>query len=202
MNTGIIVTLLLVSLSACTPLNISEAPDHRSDDREGEVNIPNGKVLEGLSWWDILKNCKPDVSTPISITGVITDAVGLGKYYAPGMLVGCVEKKLSDSHNKICAARVKLERQRDKARDPAAQARVENSLIKLATIQFKFNQKLYNLALKLDDELEKSKQQKQKTVLGRAFKFVKEDELESLRDTFDIESYNTCTPYTDNSESV
>ena len=204
MNKGIIFILLLVSLTACTPLNISEGPEHRPDDREGEVtvDVPTGQVLEGLSWLDMLKNCKPDVNVPGSITGIVTDAVGLGEYYVPGMGRACVEKKLSDSHHKICAAREKLERQRNKARDPANKARIENAIRKLDRIQFKFSQKLYDLALKLDDHLEESRKHQKKTILGRAFKFIKEDELESMRDTLDIESYNTCTPYIDDNEEV
>ena len=200
MNTVIAFIFLLAFLPTCTPLNISEAPGHRQDDREGEVDadIPDDTVLEGLSWWELLKNCKPETDAPGSITDIATDIFGVSEHYAPGVVRGCVERKLSDAHTKICTARIQLERKRDRADDPATKARVENSIIKLDTMQFKFNQKLYNMALSLDDELEQQRSKgRAKTLLGRAFNFLKEDEIESLRDVLDIESYNTCGSYSE-----
>ena len=184
-------------LCACEPLNIDDDGDTRPDDRSGDLEeeLPEN-VFEGLSWQEILKNCKPEVDVPGNVIDIGLDLLQLSEHYVPGQLRKCLEKKLEDSHNKICTARVKLERRRDNARDGATRARANNSLVKLDTIQFKFNQKLYKMAVDLDEELQKQDEKKRsKTVLGRAWNFWRAEETEALRDVLDIESYSECNTY-------
>ena len=189
--------LFLISfLYACAPLNEDDKPKRRSDDREGDVKVPDETLLEGLSWYELLKNCKPDVDVPNNIIDVGLDIFNLQDKYPPGLIRKCLEKKLSDTHNTICEARIKLERKREKARTENDKARVENSIIKLDTLQFKWNQQLYDLALKLDNELIKQEnKQNSKHLVGRVFNFFREEETEALRDILDIESYSTCHSY-------
>ncbi|MYE07437.1 MAG: hypothetical protein F4X95_01615 [Oligoflexia bacterium] len=185
-------------LCACEPLNIDDGGgDPRPDGRSGDLeeDLPED-ALEGLSWQELLKNCKPEVDVPGNIIDLTLDTLNLSKYWLPGQVRKCLEKKLEDSHNKICTARVKLERKRDEARDEATRARAENALVKLDTMQFKFNQRLYKLALDLDDNLQKWDQKgKAKTVVGRTFNFIRDEESEALRDILDIESYSECNTY-------
>ncbi|MDE0119716.1 MAG: hypothetical protein OXM55_06900 [Bdellovibrionales bacterium] len=194
--------LFLSFLCACEPLNIDDGGDTRPDDRSGDLEEELPKdVFEGLSWQEILKNCKPEVDVPSNVLDLALDTINLSQYYLPGQIRKCLEKKLEDAHNKICAARVKLERKRDNARDGATRARVENSLVKLDTMQFKFNQRLYNMALNLDDHLQRwDRNGKAKTVVGRTWDFFKEEETEALRDILDIESYSECNTYSRDDE--
>ncbi len=194
MKKTILTVLLLSFLAHCTPLNVEEAPERRPDEREGEVSIPDD-VLEGLSWLEILQNCKPDVNVPTNIIDVGVDIFGLSDQYAPGLIRRCLEKKLSDAHNKICTARVELERKKEKARDENTRARVDNSILKLDNIEFRFNQKLYDLSLKLDNNLEKQRRKKHKHWFVRGINAVRREETEALRDILDIESYSTCAFY-------
>ena len=189
-------------LCACQPLNVDDGGDTRTDDRGGdpEDELP-GDVFEGLSWREILKNCKPDVDVPGNIIDIGVDLFGLSEHYVPGQVRKCLEKKLEDSHNKICTARVKLERRRENARDDAARARAENAIVKLDTIQFKFNQKLYDMALKLDDELQKQDAKRRShTAVGRVWDFWRGEETEALRDVLDVESYSECNTYNDDDD--
>ena len=75
---------------------------------------------------------------------------------------------------------------------------------KLDLMQFRFNQKLYDMALKLDDvqeeqlddvqEEQRAKRRERRSetaisLLGRVWDFWREQEIEALRDILDVEQY-------------
>lgn len=188
--------MLFCSLVACTDLSIDDDAGRRGDDRSGEtpdVDLPED-LQEGLSWWNILKNCKPEFSVPDNSIDLITDVLGVSDKYPPRVMRECFKKKLEDAQNRICDAREELERRREKARSDSEKARVENSIYKLDQIQFKFNQNLYELAVEFDDKVNNIKDKRPKN-LGRWLNWLAQEEGEALRDILDTESYTECNFY-------
>ncbi len=199
MKKNVLPVLLFAALCACSPLNQDADPDPRPDDRTGDP-VPDDSILEGLSWWELLRNCKPDVDTPGNILDIGMDIFNLSDSYIPGMIRKCLQKKLSDAHNKICDARIKLERKRENAESDTDKARVENSIIKLDTTHFKLNAKLYELALRLDDKTLRARDKEgspNQDRMDRAWQWFLAEEGEAVRDILDTESYSTCHSYTE-----
>ena len=176
---------------SCSPLNVDETPPRRDDDREGEVELPTD-LEEELSFRDFLKNCKPDVQIPANTVDIFLDVFNLRSKYPPAVFRDCLQKKLEDGHAKICTARDQLERKRENARTDAEKARYENQLYRLEQIEFKFNQRLYNLAVKFDDQLIKLENDRSGNDLTRTFRFLQREKTEALRDILDTESYSEC----------
>ena len=199
MNKNILSLLLFIALCVCSPLNQDGDPDHRPDDRAGDP-VPDDSTLEGLSWIEILKNCKPDVDTPGNVIDIAVDVLNLSDKYLPGMFRKCLQKKLSEAHNKICSARVKLERKRESAESETDKARVDNSILKLDDTHFKLNEKLYELAVNLDGKTLNARSKEGNTDrsnINRAWHWILAEEGEALRDVLDTESYSTCHSYTE-----
>ena len=190
-------TFFIIFLSACGGLYLDDDTDRRNDDREGDVELPED-LAEDQSLSGLLKNCKPDLSVPDTTFDIVTDVLGVSDKYPPRVARECLKKRLEEGHARICNAREALERQREKARDDVTRSRVENSIYKLDQIQYKFNENLYKVAVKLDEKLvEREAKPKKDNSIGRFFDWLKKEETEGLRNIFDIESYSECNFYSD-----
>lgn len=185
--------LFFVFLTACGDLYVDDSPKRRTDDRAGDVKLPED-LTEGQSLADLLKNCKPDLSVPDNTIDIVTDVFGISKHYPPRVIRECLKKKLEDGHNRICKAREELERRRKKARnDEITRARIDNSIYKLDQIQYKFKKNLYDVAVDLDKDLQKLESKSDRgNDVSRFFNWYAREETEGLRDIFDIESYSEC----------
>ena len=183
--------LLFICLCACAPLNVEDDDDDtRPDDRGGdptEEELPDD-VLEGLSLIEILRNCKPDVDVPSSVIDLTLEVFDISDRYPPGLIRKCLRKKLEDAQDRICKAKITLERKRDNARSQEARARAENQLVQLEQIQFNFNQRLYDMALKIDDE----SSTEGKSGLSRIIAEWKDSESSAFQGIFDVASYSEC----------
>ena len=192
----------LLFLTACSPLEQQPDGDRRGDDREGEPaeQLPED-VTEGLTWLEILRNCKPEVDTPDNIIDIGLSVLPekWRELYLPSSMRSCLKAKLEEAQGRICKSREELERRRRRAKTASERAAVENSLYRLDQIQFKFNQKLNEMAVNLDDELIKleRKEANQRNDFGRFLNWVGQEETQALRDIFDTESYSECTFYSD-----
>ena len=200
MKLNILYFFLLV-LCSCGGLEETREPDRRDEEPIGDPEPPKLDVLEFTNWRDFLKNCKPDFDTPDNITDIIAGAVpGLQDYYLPGMFRACFEKKSQDAHEKICEARDYWERKKKKAKSSAQKSRAKNELHKLARLEDSLNHKLYTLGTKARNQMDYLKENKSHTVLGRIGNAWGRDEYEGWETVLDVESYSSCTTYTDDDE--
>ena len=188
--------LLFCGLTACGGLYVDGPVEDDDDDREGEISLPE-ELNENLSWFELLKNCKPEVNVPGSVIDIGLEAINLRQYYPPSLMRDCLQAKLEDAHDRICTAREGLERKREEVNGSNNRARVDNAILRLDEIQFKFNQRMYELASDIEDQIEDEKEGRYKTKWGRFMEWVRRDEYEAVRDTLDIASYSECNSYTD-----
>lgn len=194
---------LVLFLVSCSPLNQDTDPGRRGgDEPEGEpVDQPTDADLEGLSWTELLKNCRPEIDIPDNeidiILGMIPGQVGdkIRELNIPGNARKCAQKKIEDTHNKICKAREDLERRRRRARSDAEKDSIQNSLYQLDLTQDKFNQRLSELAEDMDKRLIRIQGKDGKTFLGRIGNGWGEAETEAWRDMLDVQSYRVCGYY-------
>ena len=198
------IILCLFFLISCTDLSVGGDTTRRDDDREGEpeVQLPTD-LNESLSWLELLRNCKPELSVPDNSIDLVMDVFGVSDKYPPRLLRECFKKKLEDAQNRICDAREELERRREKARSDSERSRVDNSIYKLDQIQFKFNQNLYKLAIEFDERTKKLKEKKENKENSKFQRFMNwwgQEEGEALRDILDTESYSQCNFYSTDDE--
>lgn len=198
---------LILFLVSCSPLNQDTDPGRRGDDEpEGEVEQPTDVDIEGLSWTELLKNCRPDVDVPDNeidlILGMIPGQLGeeIRELNIPGNARKCAQKKIEDTHDKICKAREDLERRRRRARSDAERASIQNSLYQLDLTHHKFNLRLERLAEDMDKRLIRIEGKDGKTFLGRIANEWGEAETEAWRDMLDVQSYRECGYYSDDDD--
>ena len=178
-------------LSACGGLYLDTDTDRREDDREGDVELPED-LKEKRSFFD----CDPEYSGPDNSVDIVTDMIGVSDYNPGRRMRECLKETLEKGYNRICDTREELERRREKARDEASRSRIESSIDRLEQIHFKFNQNLYEIAVDFDDKVVSMESgERKKTILGRAWSWLKKEETEALRDILDIESYRECNFY-------
>ena len=195
---------LILFLVSCSPLNQDADPGRRGDDPEGEpVDQPTDEDLEGLSWLEFLNKCKPEIDTPDNIVDVIVDILPekVRKLYVPGNVRKCAKKKIEDVHNKICKAREELERKRRRARSDTERASIQNSLHQLDLTQWKFNERLRELAEETDKRLIKLEEREGgERNLGRIANQWGQEETQAWRDIFDVQSYRECSYYSEDDD--
>ena len=198
---------LILFLVSCSPLNQDDDPGRRGGEPEGEpVDQPTAEDLEGLSWTELLKNCRPEIDIPDNeidiFLGMIPGELGdkARELNIPGNARKCAQKKIEDTHNKICKAREDLERKRRRARSDAERASIQNSLHQLDLTQWKFNERLRTMAEETDKKLIKLEGKDGKTFLGRIGNGWGEAEAEAWRDMFDVQSYRECSYYSDDDD--
>ncbi len=188
--------LVFTFLTACSGLSLDDDTDRISDDREGDVDLPDD-LVEKPSLKGFLENCDPELSVPDNTIDILTDMFGVSEQNPFRIARECLKARLEEGHDRICDARDKLERKRAKARDDNSKARVDNSLARLDEIQFKFNQNLYELAVDIDDDIvrREDKNDESSNRIGRFFSWARTEESEALRDILDTESYSECNFY-------
>ena len=191
-------------LCSCGGLEETTDPDRRGGEPEGELQPPKVDIVEFTNWRDFLKNCKPEYDTPDNITDIIMGAVpGLQDYYLPTMFRACFKKKSQEAHEKICNARDYWERVKKNPKSPSQKARAENELLKLDRMEHKLNNQLYKLGTKARDQLEDIKDKEVTSGWKAGGKFVNillEDEVEGWETVLDIESYSSCSVYTESDD--
>ena len=142
----IIAGLFIVYLSSCGDLALDDRPDRRREDTYGKVELPEEIMDE--DFFDFTK-CKPSVDTPDNTMDIITGMLFPNKN--PFTVARkCLKDKLEKAHNNICEARYTLEKQREEARDNSTINRVENQIYRLDQIQWRFNQKMQEIATKFN----------------------------------------------------
>lgn len=185
-------TLFFILLSACGGLYLDDDTDRRDDGRRGDVKLPTD-LIEQQSFLAFLKNCKPEFSSPDTVTDILTDTVGISHLNPFRRARECLKKKLEDGQNRICNVREELERKRERARDDIAKSRVENSIYKLEHIEFTFKQNLYKMALDIDKHYDRQKEKsKGYNRWGRFWNSFWRDEVRGVEGILDRESYNDC----------
>ena len=184
---SIFLIFLFSILCACTGLQADDDGGGVDDTREGDIDLDLDLDLSD-------KGCKLETSVPGNEIDLLADLFNVK--YEPRQARECLQKKLQDNHIKICDTRLKLERRRDNARTEAERERVENAIDKLDEMEFKYNQRLYALAARLDNKLKADeKKRRSKTLLSRAGRYFFSQETEALRDIFEVESYAQCSSY-------
>ena len=189
----IFLAILLSFLCACSNLQADDDGDGGIDDiREGDIDLDLDLDLSD-------KGCTLETSVPGNEIDILADLLNVK--YEPRRARDCLQKKLQDNHRKICDTRLKLERRRDNARTDAEIERIENAIDKLDETAFKYNQRLYDLAARLDKKLKKNEaKRRSKTFLARAGRYFYSQETEALRDIFEVESYAQCSSYSDDDD--
>lgn len=187
----IIAGLLIVYLSSCGDLALDDRPDRRREDPYGKVELPEEIMDE--DFFDFT-NCKPPVDTPDNAIDMILGVIPAVSKNNPLMISRrCLKDKLDKAHNNICDSRYTLEKQREEARDNATINRIENQIYRLDQIQWRFNQKMQELANKFDKYRNQAVDERESADawLG-AVLWVGEQEAIAYSNIFDIESYNEC----------
>ena len=187
---------------ACGGLEETPDPPRRDNERRGEPKPPKLDVLEFTSWRDFLKNCKPDYDTPDNITDIAMGVlpVKISDKYLPSFFRKCFKKKSEDAHAQICEARDYWERIRKNPKSRAQKAKAENELMKLERLETDLNDKLYRLGTRARDEMKDVKEKDPKTWLNKLTNALIEDELSGWDTILDIQSYSSCTIYTDDDD--
>lgn len=184
--------LAVFQLSNCSDLNIDDRQTRRREDRMGKVELP--EEINDEDFFDFL-NCKPSVNTPDNSMDVLTNMVIPNKNPLT-IARKCLKDKLEKAHNKICDARYQLEQQREQARDNSTINRIENQIYRLDQIQWRFNQKLQELAQESESYRKKAVDKRNKATKHQwwlaTLLWVGEQEAEAHSNIYDIESYNEC----------
>ena len=198
---------LILFLVSCSPLNQDTDPGRRVDEPEGEpVDQPTEKDLEGLSWTELLRNCRPEIDIPDNeidiFLGMIPGELGdkIREINIPGNARKCAQKKIEETHDKICKAREDLERRRKRARSDSEKASIQNSLHQLDITHWRFNERLRKMSEEMDKRLIRIERKDGKTFLGRIGNSWGKAETEAWRDMLDIQSYRECSYYSEDDD--
>ena len=195
----VIASLFIVYLSSCRDLSLDDRPDRRREDPYGKVELPEEVMDEGF--FDFTK-CKPSVDTPDNTMDILTGFLPVKNPFR--IARRCLKDKLEKARNSICEARYTLENQREQARDNATKNRIENQIYRLDQIQWRFNQKMQEMARSSDDYREKAVDKKDSTSSNKwwltTLFWMEEQETAAYSNIFDIASFDECyAPVNNNS---
>lgn len=142
--------------------------------------------IEDLSWMSVLINCEfaEEASVHVSVD-IVTDILGVSSY-PPSVIRHCMRQKLEEVYSRISNDRRRL------IESDASPDDLETAMFRLDSMQFKLNQRLYNMAMEADDRLQGVKAKTERsniTLTELAFLRWQEEELEAFIDVLGIEQY-------------
>ena len=191
---------IVIFILCCACGGLEETPEtpRRDDEPRGEPEPPKLDIMEWTNWRDFLKNCKPEYDTPDNLSDIILGVVpNVSDYYLPSLFRKCFEKKAEDAHAQICEARDYWERIRRNPKSRFQKAKAENELIKLERLETALNDKLYRLGNRARNEMKDIKEKDPSNFWDRVSNLIAEDELDGWETLLDVQSYSSCTIYTD-----
>ena len=196
-----LVFLFFAFFFSCGGLEETSDPERRRDEPEGDPDPPKVELPDFTNWKEFFKNCKPEYDTPDNFMDMIVGVIpGLKEAYPPGLIRSCFEKKSQEAHEQICNARDHWERIRKNPKSPAQKSRAESELVKLERLEYKLNERMHKFAERARTSIAIFEDRNPKTRLSKFTNWWRQDETEGWENIWDVQSYSSCTVYTDDSD--